>query len=227
MPMPKTRRFYKPLPKEFVGTLCSSCAYSASQPHPEEKCIASMPAKIANARKGFSEIVSKNCCENAAIASYIRSLDLTPDDVAKKVIAVYSPYDCGEKGLDGKRDYNVLTLAQLEKLSSNTVDSNAEVVCYIETTLGFKTDAAPPAAETVAPPPYMGPATAVDPVPTTWEGEMPTTHSYTHESCIWQEWQTQCESYIAEAQSRWDCLHPVQQLACLAFATLAPALLSS
>ena len=53
MPPPKHthRRFYKPLPKDFVGTLCSSCAYSASQPHPEEKCIASMPAKIANARK--------------------------------------------------------------------------------------------------------------------------------------------------------------------------------
>ena len=115
-----TRRFYKPLPKEFVGTLCSSCAYCASQPHPEEKCIASMPAKIANARKGFGDIVSKNCRENAAIASYIGSLDLTPEDVAMKVIAVYSPYDCGEKGPDGKRDYTVLTLAQLETLSSDT-----------------------------------------------------------------------------------------------------------
>ena len=227
MPMPKTRRFYKPLMREFCGTLCSSCAYSASQPHPEEKCIASMPAKIAKARKGFGEIVSKNCSDNAAIASHIKSLDLMPDDVAKKVVAVYSPYDCGEKGPDGKRDYAVLTLAQLEKLSSDTIDSNAEVVRYIETTLGFKTEAAPPAAETVVPAPYSDAATTIDPVPTTWEGEMPSTHPYTHGSYVWQEWQTQCAAYMAEAQSRWDCLHPVQKLACLAFATLAPALLSS
>jgi len=205
--MPKTRRFYNPPPKDFVGTLCSSCAYSASQPHPEEKCIASMPAKIANARKRFGEIVSNNCCENAAIASYIRSLDLTPDDVAKKVIAVYSPYDCGEKGLDGKRDYTVLTLAQLEKLSSNTVDSNAEVVCYIETTLGFKTDAAPPAAKTIAP------AFISD----TSESEEPAMPAYTEYALYL--WQNQYASYINEAQSRWNSLDPMWKLACIALAS--------
>lgn len=222
MPKLKTRRFYKSLPKDFVGTLCSSCAYSASQPHPEEKCIASMPAKIANARKGFGEIVSKNCCENAAIASHIRSLDLTPEDVATKVTAVYSPYDCGEKGPDGKRDYTVLTLAQLEKLSSNTVDSNAEVVRYIETTLGFKTDAAPSAAETIAPAPYTDAAiTIADPIPNTWEGNASAYHPYTtYQLYLWQMWQNQCAAYIDEAQSRWNSLHPIQKFGCFTLAAI-------
>jgi hypothetical protein len=200
------RRFYKPLPKGFVGTLCSSCAYSASQPHPEEKCIASMPTKIANARKGFGGIVSKICCENAAIASHIRSLDLTPEDVAMKIVAVYSPYDCGEKGANGQRDYTVLTLAQLEKLSSNNADSNAEVVRYIETTLGFKTDAAPLAAETIAPAPSD-----------ISESEVPAVRAYTeYERYLWQnQWTT----YINEAQSRWNSLDPMWQLTCIALAS--------
>jgi hypothetical protein len=209
MPPPKHnhRRFYKPLPKDFNGTLCSSCAYSASQPHPEEKCIASMPAKIANARKGFSDIISKNCCENSVIASHIRSLDLTPEDVAKKVTAVYSPYDCGEKGPDGKRDYTVLTFAQLEKLSSNNPDSNAEVVRYIETTLGFKIDAAPPAAETITP-------TFVSDIS---ESEVPAMRAYTeYELYLWQN---QCATYIDEAQSRWNGLDPMWKLACIALAS--------